>query len=148
MTHKDINARIRCMQVVYPHGEDELPWIVLATSDGAFQIWDFASFALDAEAPEEANKAVEPIASTVLLTKPRVTCLSVCIATEKIASATADKEQSHKAKKVKKPAKPAAPTNAPRVVVEFDEAEAKSDASKKRKPDSKPQKAKKKKAKQ
>jgi len=126
------------MQVVYPHGEDALPWIVLATSDGAFQIWDFASFTLDAEAPEESNKSVEPMASTVLLTKPRVTCLSVCVATDKIGNTSDPAAQKvKKAKKAKradgkKAAAPAA--GVPHVVVELDDAETKADdASKKRK---------------
>ncbi|CAH0482019.1 unnamed protein product [Peronospora belbahrii] len=83
VTHKDIGARIRCLQIVYPHGEKKLPWIVLATSDGTFQIWDFASFALDDLSPEKLSKSLEPLASTVLLTKPRVTCLSVVVAREK-----------------------------------------------------------------
>ncbi|KAL4157591.1 hypothetical protein PRNP1_006608 [Phytophthora ramorum] len=141
-THKDIDSRIRCLQVVYPHGEDKLPWIVLATSGGAFQIWDFASFTLNASSPEESNKSVEPMASTVLLTKPRVTCLSACVASEKIA-AGGDKYEpaTLKPKKViksmkttdKKPAAPAA--GVPHVVVELGEAKAEGgdDASKKRK---------------
>ncbi|GMF43069.1 unnamed protein product [Phytophthora fragariaefolia] len=139
VTHKDIDARIRCIQVVYPHGDDKLPWIVLATSDGAFQIWDFAAFTLDASSPDGANKSVEPMASTVLLTKPRVTCLSVCIASDKIANKSAPATQTiKKAKKTKKPTDntPAAPAaGVPRVVVELDggKAEGEDEASKKRK---------------
>ncbi|GMF30645.1 unnamed protein product [Phytophthora lilii] len=137
VTHKDIDTRIRCLQVVYPHGDDKLPWIVLATSDGAFQIWDFASFTLDASSPEESNKSVEPMASTVLLTKPRVTCLSVCVASEKIGSGSSKGEpvsqtKTKKVKKVteKKPTAPAA--GVPHVVVELDD-KADDDESKKRK---------------
>ncbi|KAL3660232.1 hypothetical protein V7S43_014763 [Phytophthora oleae] len=141
VTHKDINARIRCLQVVYPHGDDKLPWIVLATSDGAFQIWDFASFKLNKSTPEESNKAVEPMASTVLLTKPRVTCLSVCIASEPIASGSSKSESTtpkvQKTKKTKKDKQPAAPAaGVPHVVVELDGDESKDageDPSKKRK---------------
>lgn len=143
MTHKDIDARIRCLQVVYPHGEDKLPWIVLATSDGVFQIWDFASFTLDASSPEESNKAVEPMASTALLTKPRVTCLSVVVASEKIAAGAAKSEAAiQKVKKTKKAKKatdkkPAAPSaGVPRVVVEIDgksNTAGEDDSSKKRK---------------
>ncbi|EEY60549.1 p21-activated protein kinase-interacting protein, putative [Phytophthora infestans T30-4] len=134
VTHKDIDARIRCLQVVYPHGEDKLPWIVLATSDGAFQIWDFASFTLDESSPEEANKLVEPIASTVLLTKPRVTCLSVCAANEKAAKeATVSEDTTTKIKKTMKSKKvtekklsaPAA--GIPHVVVELDAGESKAE---------------------
>ncbi|RLN97327.1 hypothetical protein BBJ28_00003422 [Nothophytophthora sp. Chile5] len=121
--HKDITSRIRCMQIVYPHGEDELPWIVLATSDGAFQVWDFASFTLDEAAPEEANKSVEPMASTVLLTKPRVTCLSACVASDKLQAADDKKgTASLKTKKSKKAAgkKAASSVGAPHVVIELD----------------------------
>ncbi|KAG6977061.1 hypothetical protein JG688_00000765 [Phytophthora aleatoria] len=144
VTHKDIDARIRCLQVVYPHGEDKLPWIVLATSDGAFQIWDFASFTLDESSPEESNKSVGPIASTVLLTKPRVTCLSVCVANEKSTEgATKSEDATSKVKKSKKNKKmtartPAAPAaGVPHVVVELGDGESKAadedESSKKRK---------------
>ncbi|KAE9346720.1 hypothetical protein PF008_g8147 [Phytophthora fragariae] len=142
ITHKDINARIRCIQVVYPHGEDKLPWIVLATSDGAFQIWDFASFTLDASSPEEGNKSVEPMASTVLLSKPRVTCLSVCVAGEATGAAgsksepAAQKVKKTKAKKSASGNQPAAPgAGVPHVVVEMDDgkAQGEDEASKKRK---------------
>uniref|UniRef100_M4BE08 Uncharacterized protein n=1 Tax=Hyaloperonospora arabidopsidis (strain Emoy2) TaxID=559515 RepID=M4BE08_HYAAE len=136
VTHKDIDARIRCLQVVYPHGEDKLPWVVLATSEGTLQIWNFASFALDESSPEESNKSVEPLASTTLLTKPRVTCLSAVVASEK----SGDQEAEHEAafttsKRVKrtknaldkKPPAPAA--GVPHVVVEIGE---EASASKKR----------------
>lgn len=158
VTHKDIDARIRCIQVVYPHGEDKLPWIVLATSDGAFQIWDFASFTLDASSPEEANKSVQPMASTVLLTKPRVTCLSVCVASETVGSSGSKSEPAaRKGKKTKKAKqavdkKPAAPAaGVPHVVVELDDGktEGEDEASKKRKlTDGAQQKSKNKKRKQ
>ncbi|CAI5724258.1 unnamed protein product [Hyaloperonospora brassicae] len=130
VTHKDIDARIRCLQVVYPHGEHELPWIVLATSEGTFQIWDFASFVLDDSSPEESNKSVEPLASTTLLTKPRVTCLSAVVASEKssdeAAASDATLKPIKKTKKTKKtkttidkePSGPAA--GVPHVVVEID----------------------------
>ena len=136
VTHKDIDARIRCLQVVYPHGEDKLPWVVLATSEGTLQIWNFASFALDESSPEESNKSVEPLASTTLLTKPRATCLSAVVASEK----SGDQEAEHEAafttsKRVKrtknaldkKPPAPAA--GVPHVVVEIGE---EASASKKR----------------
>ncbi|RMX66371.1 hypothetical protein DD238_003408 [Peronospora effusa] len=141
ITHEDIDARIRCLQVVYPHGEDKMPWIVLATSDGTFQIWDFASFALDDSSPEESNKSVEPMASTVLLTKPRVTCLSVVVASEKDGSAMSE-AITQKVKKTKKAEKtmdkkPAAPAvGVPHVVVELNDEnkpEDEGDTSKKRK---------------
>ncbi|KAG7388880.1 p21-activated protein kinase-interacting protein 1-like protein [Phytophthora pseudosyringae] len=140
-THKDIDARIRCLQVVYPHGDDKLPWIVLATSDGAFQIWDFASFTLDESSPEESNKSVEPMASTVLLTKPRVTCLSVCVASDKIAAGASTSEAGtqkvKKAKKTTEKKSAAPPAGVPHVVVELDDDESKGevevDSSKKRK---------------
>ncbi|KAG6579959.1 putative p21-activated protein kinase-interacting protein [Phytophthora cinnamomi] len=159
VTHKDIDARIRCIQVVYPHGEDKLPWVVLATSDGAFQIWDFASFTLDAASPEGANKSVEPMASTVLLTKPRVTCLSVCVTSEKTSKSEPAAEKSKKTKKAKKVVdkKPTAPAaGVPHVVVELDDGktEGEDEASKKRKsthgaqPKSKNKKRKQKKAQQ
>ena len=140
ITHEDIDARIKCLQVVYPHGEDKLPWIVLATSDGTFQIWDFASFTLDDSSPEESNKSVEPMASTVLLTKPRVTCLSVVVASEKDGPGGAKSETAiQKAKKTKKatnktPAVPA--VGIPHVVVELgdeEKPEDEGDTSKKRK---------------
>ncbi|RLN50256.1 hypothetical protein BBJ28_00003755 [Nothophytophthora sp. Chile5] len=120
---KDVSVFNINAEVVYPHGEDELPWIVLATSDGAFQVWDFASFTLDDAAPEEANTAVEPMASTVLLTKPRVTCLSACVASDKLEAADDKKDAAIlKSKKSKKVAgkKAASSVGAPRVVVELD----------------------------
>ncbi|KAL7681232.1 putative WD40/YVTN repeat-like-containing domain superfamily, WD40-repeat-containing [Plasmopara halstedii] len=124
VSHNDIDARIRCLQAVYPFGEDELPWIVLATSNGAFQIWDFASFTLDESSPEESNKSVQPIASTVLLTKPRVTCLSVCIASDKRAEETTKSNgDATKTKQVNQiiDKKPVAAPGVPHVVVELDD---------------------------
>lgn len=133
VTHPDITARIRCMQVLYVNGEDKLPWIVIATSNGTVQVWNLAAFKFDALAPEEANVGVAPVTSTTLLSKPRLTCLSACIANEGV-TVPAEK----KAKKVKKAASAAAAgaksaskataaaaAAAPRVVVELDEDTAK-----------------------
>ncbi|TDH70474.1 hypothetical protein CCR75_000353 [Bremia lactucae] len=126
VSHEDIDARIRCLQVVYPHGKDELPWIVLATSSGAFQIWDFASITLDESLPEESNKSVKPIASTILLTKPRVTCLSACVASEQHVE-EGDKGdtalvESKKAKKKILQKTPVPPSfNTPHVIVELND---------------------------
>ena len=136
VTHKDLDARIRCLQVVYPHGENELPWIVLATSEGTFQIWDLASFVLDDSSPEESNKSVEPLASSTLLTKPRVTCLSAVVASDESSDEAAASEATLKPIKKTKKAKtaidkePSAPAaGVPHVVVEID---GEASASKKR----------------
>lgn len=125
VTHADLTARIRCMQVLYVNGENALPWIVLATSNGTVQIWDLAAFKFDALAPEEANAEVVPVTSTTLLSKPRLTCLTACLSNEGVEVPDAQK----KVKKAKKPssasvkatvASKAAAAAAPRVVVELD----------------------------
>ncbi|KAF1793708.1 WD40 repeat, conserved site [Phytophthora cactorum] len=104
----------------------------------------FRFFTLDESSPEESNKSVGPIASTVLLTKPRVTCLSVCVANEKSTEgATKSEDATSKVKKSKKNKKmtartPAAPAaGVPHVVVELGDGESKAadedESSKKRK---------------
>ncbi|KAI9913623.1 hypothetical protein PsorP6_005868 [Peronosclerospora sorghi] len=140
ITSSDIDARIRCLEVVYPHGEDKLPWIVLATSNGTFQIWDFASFVLDESSPEESNKPVEPIASIGLLTKPRVTCLSAAIGSNSTCADDEDEilnQNIKKPRKVKKATGTARAAGVPHVVVEMDgesDSTARDDTPKKRKP--------------
>lgn len=144
VTHADLTARIRCMQVLYVNGEDALPWIVLATSNGTVQIWDLASFKFDPLAPEEANAEVVPVTSTALLSKPRLTCLTACLSDEGVEMPDAQK----KVKKAKKPAaagvkavvaSKAAAAAAPRVVVELDEdaSKAKNKQNQKRKTEDK-----------
>lgn len=146
VTHKDLTARIRSMQVVYANGEDVLPWIVLATSTGTVQVWDLASFHLDSLAPEESNASTEPVATTTIISKPRITCLTACIASETVApTGSADdqqaKQQVRKKGKSKK-SSGSSSASAPRVVVELDteagqedagEATSTSESSKKRK---------------
>uniref|UniRef100_K3X853 Anaphase-promoting complex subunit 4 WD40 domain-containing protein n=1 Tax=Globisporangium ultimum (strain ATCC 200006 / CBS 805.95 / DAOM BR144) TaxID=431595 RepID=K3X853_GLOUD len=122
VTHPEITARIRCMQVLYVNGEDQLPWIVIATSNGAVQIWDLATLKFDALAPEESNKSVVPVASTLLLSKPRLTCLTACLADEDIAMPAPKKEKKIAKKAATKPATTKAEmAAAPRVVVELDD---------------------------
>lgn len=121
-THPDITSRIRCMQVVYAQGEDQMPWIVLATSDGTVQIWDLAAFALGDDAAVDANADVEPVSSTTLISKPRITCLTACLSSS-VEDKDEAKTQDKPVKKVKKKsgAKPsvAASATAPRVIVEL-----------------------------
>ncbi|KAJ0408932.1 hypothetical protein P43SY_002811 [Pythium insidiosum] len=138
ITHPELTSRIRCMQVVYPHGEDVLPWIVVATTSGTVQVWDMADIKLDALAPEEANADVSPVVSTTLLSKPRLTCLSAClVSSDASAGATAEAKKVKKVKKTATTTKTTSAENsvAPRVVVEMDDDETAptSDAGKKRK---------------
>lgn len=124
VTHEDLTARIRCMQVLYVNGEDALPWIVLATSNGTVQIWDLATFKFDALAPEEANAEVVPVTSTTLMSQPRLTCLTACLSDEGVEMPDAPKKEkkAKKASGVKAAvASKAAAAAAPRVVVELDE---------------------------
>lgn len=124
VTHADLTARIRCMQVLYVHGANALPWVVIATSNGTVQIWDLAAFKLDALAPEEANAHVVPVTSTVLMSKPRLTCLTACLSDEGVAMPVEKKAKKSSASK--KPSTvattKAASAAAPRVVVELDDA--------------------------
>ncbi|DAZ93717.1 TPA: hypothetical protein N0F65_009643 [Lagenidium giganteum] len=131
VTHADITARIRSIEVVYPRGKKSLPFIVLATSNGTVQIWDLAELTFDDSAPVEANASAMPVATTMLLSKARLTCLSVCmsnaIGEEAVEEETAaEQPKPKKKKKAAKPASAAATAAAPRVVVELDD-----DASKK-----------------
>lgn len=122
-THPDITSRIRCMQVVYAQGEDQMPYIILATSDGTVQIWDLAAFALGDDAAADANADVEPVSSTTLISKPRITCLTACLSSSVEGEEEAKTQQDKPVKKAKKKsaAKPSDAVNAaaPRVVVEL-----------------------------
>lgn len=123
--HKDLTSRIRCMQVVYVNGQDELPWIIIASSNGTVQVWDVSSFVMDADAPEESNSSVTPLVSHVLLSKPRVTCLSACLLTsEESDSKVEETLKKPKIKKVKKTlgeSKPSTASVAPRVIIEMND---------------------------
>ncbi|TMW58532.1 hypothetical protein Poli38472_010091 [Pythium oligandrum] len=125
VTHADIISRIRCMEVVYARGAEELPWIVVASSSGAVQVWDLADFTFDDESPEEANKDVTPLVSTTLLSKPRVTCLSACVASSDDKDASGKAKTKKTVKKVKKvevtKISAAESAAAPRVVVEIED---------------------------
>jgi protein MAK11 len=122
IAHEAITTRIRHIEVVYPHGDDKLPWVVVATSNGVVQVYDLADVKLDPLAPEEANEGVTPVASTMILSKPRLTSLSVCVVP---ADGMVEEKPVKKAKKVKKtdastkPVSAAAAAAAPRVVVEM-----------------------------
>lgn len=141
-THPDITSRIRCMQVVYAQGEDQMPYVVLATSDGTVQIWDLAAFALGDDAAADANADVEPVSSTTLISKPRITCLTACLSSS-VEGEEEAKTQDKPAKKAKKKSavKPSDAANAaaPRVVVELGNEAA---APKKKESDSKSSKRK------
>lgn len=145
VTHVDITARIKSMQVVYAQGEDKLPWVVVATSNGTVQVWDLATFTLDPLAPEEANAATAPVASTTLMSKPRVTCLSACLATEPEADASSGKAAASntKPKASRKKSKPIASAtgSAPHVVVEMDGGDDEEEQEEEEKPAEKPAEA-------
>jgi hypothetical protein len=132
VTHKDLDMRIRCLQIVQVEKDTKkLPLVVVATSNGVVQVWDLEDLKLDALAPEESNANVQPMASTKLLSKARLTCLSVCVASAPVEERIkpqkhqeeedAEFEEKLKEKKSKKQKAENIPVVAPRVVVELGE---------------------------
>ncbi|KAF0686489.1 Aste57867_21676 [Aphanomyces stellatus] len=98
ITHADITARIRCMQVV-AKADGELPLVVLASTNGMVHVYDLAQFSLD-EGALDANNEVQPVATAKLFGTALVTCLSAC--RMDVETAVAD-EGKKKAKKESKP---------------------------------------------
>ncbi|RHY22759.1 hypothetical protein DYB25_006367 [Aphanomyces astaci] len=77
ISHPDITARIRSLQVVAKVDANELPYVVLVSTNGVVQVYDLAQFSLS-DSAFEANNAVEPVASARVFGTALVTCLSAC----------------------------------------------------------------------
>ncbi|ETV89641.1 hypothetical protein, variant 2 [Aphanomyces astaci] len=77
ISHPDITARIRSLQVVAKVDASELPYVVLVSTNGVVQVYDLAQFSLS-DSALEANNAVEPVASARVFGTALVTCLSAC----------------------------------------------------------------------
>nr|CCA20016.1 p21activated protein kinaseinteracting protein putat [Albugo laibachii Nc14] len=125
VTHADLTARIRCIDVIIENESSELPTIVLATSNGTVQIWDLNDLQLDSEFPLESNEAAQPAATTMILNAPRITCLTACVS---LQNDTADQQENPDLalQSVETPTQITQPvskkaSNAPRVVIEMDD---------------------------
>ncbi|CCI46437.1 unnamed protein product [Albugo candida] len=125
VTHPDLTARIRCIDVIDQEVSSDLPIIVLATSNGTVQIWDLNDLQLDSDSPFELNESVQPSATTKILNAPRITCLTACASSQ---NDTADQPEnsemtSQSAEPPIETIRPVSetPSNAPRVVIEMDD---------------------------
>jgi len=124
VAHPDISARIRSMQIVYKDDEQEqLPFIVLASSNGAIQVWDLANFNLDGTAESiKANESLVPVATSKLYGTALVTCISAGrVNTSSIEVIDSTKESSGAVNKATKKKRVKSAAITPTIVVEMDE---------------------------
>ncbi|ETW08408.1 hypothetical protein H310_00993 [Aphanomyces invadans] len=122
ISHPDITARIRSLQVVEKEDANEMPYIVLVSTNGVVQVYDLAHFSLE-NTSFDTNNAVEPVASTKVFGTALVTCLSAC-RMNVVTTANDSKPTKPKTKKPKQvlgssePVKSVVP--APKIVVEHE----------------------------
>ncbi|RHY34262.1 hypothetical protein DYB32_001065 [Aphanomyces invadans] len=122
ISHPDITARIRSLQVVEKEDANEMPYIVLVSTNGVVQVYDLAHFSLE-NTSFDTNNAVEPVASTKVFGTALVTCLSAC-RMNVVTTANDSKPAKPKTKKPKQvlgssePVKSVVP--APKIVVEHE----------------------------
>ncbi|RHY84348.1 hypothetical protein DYB37_010172 [Aphanomyces astaci] len=119
ISHPDITARIRSLQVVAKVDASELPYVVLVSTNGVVQVYDLAQFSLS-DSAFEANNAVEPVASARVFGTALVTCLSACRLNVHDKPTGAKKPKQPKAAAVEPKKTATAVLAAPTIVVEHE----------------------------